>query len=42
MRALIADAEAHDAEGARRLGDLAEKFAYRQLLELLRAAEEPA
>jgi signal transduction histidine kinase/DNA-binding response OmpR family regulator len=40
MRALIGDAEAHDAEAARRLRDLAEGFAYRQLLDVLRAAEE--
>jgi CheY-like chemotaxis protein len=42
MRALIGDAAAHDAEAARRLRDLAEAFAYRQLLDLLRPAEEPS
>lgn len=42
VRALIVEVEAHDPEVARRLRDLAEGFAYRQLLDLLRAAEEPS
>ena len=41
MRALIGEAAAHDAEVARRLGDLAEGFEYRQLLDLLRPEGEP-
>lgn len=42
MRELIGLAEAHDAEAARRLRELAEGFAYRQLLDVLRPVEEPS